>query len=123
MESPSYEAYKEPLLNVKETDSERLSSLPKVPSHLGFHSQVCLTVKPFPLPQTAFLVRRDTTLLGERTNMRLSGGPAVSWQLVTFISWSLPKEFAPPFQEQGDMLLAALSTKASLQAGGIVPTL
>lgn len=37
---------------------------------------------------------------------------AVLWQLVTSISWSLPREFSHPFQEEGDMLLAALSTEA-----------
>ena len=47
---------------------------------------------------------------------------AVLWQLAASISWSLPREFSHPSQE-GDMLPAALSTEAFLQAGKITPTL
>lgn len=49
LEIPSYVVYRASPLKVKET--ERWSSLAKVPPHSGFLTQACLTVQPFSLPE------------------------------------------------------------------------
>lgn len=107
-----YEMHKVPLLNVKGTDSERLSSLAPAPPRPGPHARdptpgACLPGEPFPPP------RGETAPLPAARNTR----PVRSCQLLTSIAWSLPKECSQPSQEQGAVLLAALSAEAFLQAG------